>query len=31
MSKYTQQEIIRMVEDEYVEFIRLHFTDMVGT
>ena len=28
MSKYTKQDIIRMVEDEDVEFIRLQFTDM---
>ena len=31
MSKYTKQDIIRMVEDEDVEFIRLQFTDMFGT
>ncbi len=31
MSKYTKQDIIRMVEEEDVEFIRLQFTDMYGT
>lgn len=31
MSKYTKQDIIRIVEDEDVEFIRLQFTDMFGT
>lgn len=31
MSKYTRQDIIRMVEEEDVEFIRLQFTDMFGT
>ena len=31
MSKYTKQDIIRMVEEEDVEFIRLQFTDMFGT
>ena len=31
MSKYTKQDIIRMVEDEDVEFIRLQFTDLFGT
>ena len=30
MSKYTKQDIIRMVEDEDVEFIRLPFTDMLA-
>ncbi len=30
MSKYTKQDIIRMVEEEDVEFIRLQFTDMFG-
>ncbi|MDE7434322.1 MAG: type I glutamate--ammonia ligase [Lachnospiraceae bacterium] len=29
--KYTKQDIIRMVEEEDVEFIRLQFTDMFGT
>lgn len=28
---YTQRDIIRMVEEEDVEFIRLQFTDMFGT
>lgn len=31
MSKYTKQDIIRMVGEEDVEFIRLQFTDMFGT
>ncbi|MGN0351693.1 MAG: type I glutamate--ammonia ligase [Roseburia sp.] len=31
MSKYTREDIIRMVEEEDVEFIRLQFTDMFGT
>ena len=31
MQKYTKQDIINMVEDEDVEFIRLQFTDMFGT
>ncbi len=31
MSRYTKQDIIRMVEEEDVEFIRLQFTDMFGT
>ncbi len=31
MSKYTKQDIIRFVEEEDVEFIRLQFTDMFGT
>ena len=31
MSKYTKQDIIRMVEDEDVEFIRLQFSDMFGS
>ncbi len=31
MSKYTKQDIIRLVEEEDVEFIRLQFTDMFGT
>lgn len=30
MSRYTKQDIIRMVEDEDVEFIRLQFTDIFG-
>ncbi len=31
MSKYTKQDIIRIVGEEDVEFIRLQFTDMFGT
>ncbi len=31
MSKYTKQDIMRIVEEEDVEFIRLQFTDMFGT
>lgn len=31
MSNYTKQDIVRMVEEEDVEFIRLQFTDMFGT
>lgn len=31
MSKYTKQDIIRLVEEEDVEFIRLQFTDIFGT
>ena len=31
MSKYTKQDIIDMVEEEDVEFIRLQFTDIFGT
>ena len=30
MSKYTKNDIIRMVEEEDVEFIRLQFTDIFG-
>lgn len=30
MMKYTKEDIIRLVEDEDVEFIRLQFTDMFG-
>ncbi len=30
MMKYTKQEIIRMVEEDDIEFIRLQFTDMFG-
>ena len=29
--KYTKQDIIRMADEEDVEFIRLQFTDMFGT
>ena len=31
MSKYTKEDIWRMIEDEDVEFIRLQFTDIFGT
>lgn len=31
LSQYTKQDIIDMVEDEDVEFIRLQFTDLFGT
>lgn len=31
MSRNTKQDIIRLVEDEDVEFIRLQFTDIFGT
>lgn len=31
MSKYTKKDIVYLVEDEGVEFIRLQFTDMFGT
>lgn len=31
MSNYSKADIIRMVEEEDVEFIRLQFTDMFGT
>ncbi|MGN0483377.1 MAG: type I glutamate--ammonia ligase [Lachnospiraceae bacterium] len=30
MGKYTEQDIMRMVEEEDVEFIRLQFTDIFG-
>lgn len=30
MNQYTREDIIRMVEEEDVEFIRLQFTDMFG-
>ncbi|MDD3337999.1 MAG: type I glutamate--ammonia ligase [Lachnospiraceae bacterium] len=30
MSKYTREDILQIVEDEDVEFIRLQFTDMFG-
>lgn len=29
--KYTKNDIIRMVEEEDVEFIRLQFVDLFGT
>ena len=31
MGNYTREEILEMVRDEDVEFIRLQFTDMFGT
>ena len=31
MSRYTSEDIMRMVEEEDVEFIRLQFTDIFGT
>jgi glutamine synthetase len=31
MSKYTREDIFRIVEEEDVEFIRLQFTDIFGT
>lgn len=31
MAKYTKDDIMRLVEEEDVEFIRLQFTDMFGT
>lgn len=31
MSKYTKQDVIKIVEEEDIEFIRLQFTDMFGT
>ena len=30
MSKYSKEDIFRMVEEEDVEFIRLQFTDIFG-
>ena len=30
MGRYTKEDIIRMVEEEDVEFIRLQFTDIFG-
>ena len=30
MSKYSKDDIIRIVEEEDVEFIRLQFTDIFG-
>ncbi|MCD8325525.1 MAG: type I glutamate--ammonia ligase [Lachnospiraceae bacterium] len=30
MKEYTKQDILNMVEEEGVEFIRLHFTDLFG-
>ena len=31
MSRYTKQDIMRLVDEEDIEFIRLQFTDMFGT
>ena len=31
MSKYTKEDIFKIVEEEDVEFIRLQFTDIFGT
>ena len=31
MSRYTKQDIIRLIQDNDVEFIRLQFTDIFGT
>ena len=31
MKNYTKQDIIRMVDENDVQFIRLQFTDMFGT
>ena len=31
MSRYTKQDIMRRIEEEDIEFIRLQFTDMFGT
>ena len=31
MSKYTKQDIMNMVDEEDIEFIRLQFTDIFGT
>ena len=31
MASYTKEDIIRLVEDEDVAFIRLQFTDIFGT
>ena len=31
MSKYTKQDIMDLVEEEDVEFIRLQFNDIFGT
>ena len=30
MSKYTKKDIMRLVADENVEFIRMQFTDIFG-
>ena len=31
MSRYTKEDMFRIVEEEEVEFIRLQFTDIFGT
>ena len=31
MAKYTKEDILRIVKEEDVEFIRLQFTDIFGT
>ena len=31
MEQYSREEILNIVEEEDVEFIRLQFTDMFGT
>ena len=31
MARYTKEDIVRIVEEEDVEFIRLQFTDIFGT
>ena len=31
MSRYTKQDIMRRIEEEDIEFIRLQFTDMFGS
>ena len=30
MSKYTREDIVRMVREQDVEFIRMQFTDIFG-
>ena len=31
MAKYTKEDILRIVKEEDVEFIRMQFTDIFGT
>ena len=31
MTKYTREDIVRMAEEENVRFLRLMFTDILGT
>jgi len=31
MARYTAQDIVRIVEEQDVRFIRLQFTDILGT